>query len=771
MAPRPRPRRAALTVCGATLAALLGSGAREPAAAATRGPASDDFVDVVAPFVAEHCARCHDAAEAQGDVVLTGFASGDDARAEADTWRLVGELLEFDEMPPAGEPRPAEDDVRDVLAWVDATFGPADPDAAGDPGAVVLRRLNHTEYENSIRDLFGIDFPARERFPTDEVSNGFDTIGDALSISDLLFEKYVDAAEEIAAAAIVVPRRGGPPVVRLGPGELEGPSDDGVMQLYTRMEVRARTEIERGGTFRLRAEAWARQAGDELARMALRVDGETLESFEVEGTQAEPAVYEVELRLEPGRPRVGALFENDYYQPDEAKPGHGDRNLYVRWIELEGPLEPPPPSPFHVETFARFGESLGRQREERILEHLATRVWRRPPTESELSRLRRLAPDDATLDERVQIALAAMLASPSFLLRPELDPPPSEAPAVRALDSWELATRLSFFLWSSTPDEELLSLARRGELASDEVLRVQVRRMLADDRARALAENFCVQWLQLRGLEESAPDPRTFPTFDAELRDSMLEETVALFEDVRRERRDVRDLLRADYTFVDERLAEHYGVEGVTGDEPTRISLEGSPRRGLLGHASVLTATSTPTRTSPVKRGKFVLEALLGSPPPPPEPGADSIDESPDAAQAASLRERLEQHRNDPNCIVCHERMDPLGFGLEHFDGIGGWRDVDGEHAIDSSGVLPDGRSFDGAVELVDILLADDAFVRTLTEKLLTYALGRSVTRADRHTVEAILTRLDPDRPELPAILEGIVLSDAFRMRRGDTRR
>jgi mono/diheme cytochrome c family protein len=407
-----------------------------------------------------------------------------------------------------------------------------------------------------------------------------------------------------------------------------------------------------------------------------------------------------------------------------------------------------------------------------ILERFATRAYRRPVRPDELQRLMRFVEmaekNHDGFETGIGLAMQAVLVSPHFLFRIEIDPRPKDPKAVHPISHYELASRLSYFLWSSMPDDELFELARKKTLREPDVLEKQVRRMLKDPRSRALVENFAGQWLQLRSLKDFKPDPDLFPAFDEKLRSAMLQETELFFENVVREDRSILDFIDADYTFVNERLAKHYGLPGVKGEQFRRVSLTGTPRGGILTQAAVLSVTSNPTRTSPVKRGKWILDNILGTPPPPPPPGVEELKDDKQAVLSGSLRQRTEQHRANPSCASCHQRMDPLGFGFENFDAIGAWRTKEGKHAIDPSGTLPGGQSFKGPAELRTILKArQDAFARCLTEKLLTYALGRGVERADRCTIDDIVKAAGKDNYKLSRLLIDIVKSDPFQKRRG----
>jgi hypothetical protein len=399
------------------------------------------------------------------------------------------------------------------------------------------------------------------------------------------------------------------------------------------------------------------------------------------------------------------------------------------------------------------------------LKEFATRAYRRPATDEEVKRLqgfvREAREQGDSPEEGVKLALQAVLISPHFLFRVELDRAGKEAGPI---SGWELAARLSYFLWSSMPDEELFRLAREDRFGQPGVIETQVRRMLADPKARALADNFATQWLNIRGLAGFSPDPKRFPSYTPALRQAMQRETELFFLHVLREDRSILDFLDADYTFANETLARHYGLQGVHGDTFRKVSLAGTQRGGILTHASVLAVTSNPTRTSPVKRGKWILDNILGSPPPPPPPDVDELKEG---ETRGTLRQQMEQHRKNPSCASCHQRMDPLGFGFENFDVVGRWRTAEGRHPVDAGGVLPDGSTFTGPAELRKILLKKkDQFARCLTEKLLTYALGRGTERGDRCFVDGIVKKIDKDDYKFTSLIVEIVKSDPFMKKR-----
>ena len=721
--------------------------------------AGDSFEERVAPFLQEHCVRCHGGAHPRGDLVLEEFKTEARARKTPEVWLAVRAKLEAGEMPPEERPRPPRDEVDRAIAWVDEAFGKQEPVPKG--GRVGLRRLTRTEYENSIRDLFGIEYRATEEFPADDVGRGFDRIADVLSTSDVGVEKYLRAAERISAQAVVIEDAAHPPRRHTEAAKLQGVTSghaqDGVLLLYSNGDAEAAVVLPREGEYVVRASAWGQRAGPELPSLGLKVDKKEFVHFSVDALAGASKVYEKRTRIAAGEHRVAASFLNDYYKPDDPDPANRDRNLAVEWVEVVGPVDDPVLSEFQ----ARELDPARHRTPKEVVERLAGRAWRRPPSGPDVEKLLALAPKDATPAEQVRAAIQGILISPRFLFLLESD---GSGP----IDDCALASRLACFLWSSVPDETLEELAASGKLHERGTLAAQARRMLDDGRATAFAWDFASQWLQLPRLDRAAPDPARFPAFDERLRAAMRAETQLFFESVLREGRPALDLLSSDYTFVNEGLARLYGIPGVRGDTMRRVHLEPGIRGGLLGQASVLTLTSNPTRTSPAKRGKWILENLVGDPPPPPPPGVGVLDESHEAVTAASLRERLARHRTDPDCGACHGRLDPLGLALENLDAIGGWRTQDAGFTIDASGSLPDGRSFRGLPELRDLLAKDSrAFVRCLAEKLATYALSRQPSEADEKDLGALLDSFGGRTPALRDLVVGIATTDAFRRRAG----
>jgi len=724
----------------------------------------------IQPFLEEFCYDCHSGEDPDGTARLDQITADVEVNKNFEAWRSVKKMMVAGEMPPEDYDQPSKDDVAKIQAWIDRWMKAADAAVKPQPGHVTLRRLNRIEYENTIRDLLGVRFKATEKFPADEVGYGFDNIGDVLSLSPLLMEKYLDAADEIARQAIVTNQADILPKTRITAGRLSPVVSgklDGVRVLASHGEVTTDFTVTKPGEYIIRATAFGDQAGDEPAKMELRIDGKAAKTFDVKAVRAEPADYEFRVKATPGKMRVGLAFVNDYYNP-QGPPNDRDRNLGIVALTILGPTgitEADYPESHRRLLFVKPGGKITLKDAARpIIQRLASRAFRRPATDAEIDRLLAIGAmasnEGASFEEAAQLVLKAVLVSPHFLFKVEMDPAASGGE--RLLNEYELATRLSYFLWSSIPDDELLLKAHRGELRRD--LESQIKRMLADSKSSALVRNFGLQWLQLRGIEEMTPNRQQFSSFDDELRAAMMTETEMFLTSVLRENRSVLDLIDADYTFVNASLAKHYGLSKVDGDEFQRVSVGNSPRGGVMTMASVLTVTSNPTRTSPVKRGKWVLDNLLGEPPPEPPANVPLLDEGAAAVASASLRERLEQHRADPNCAVCHRKMDPLGFALENFDAVGQWRTKDGKFEVDPSGELPGGQTFKGPAELKQILKQSsrDQFVNCLAEKMLIYALGRGLERFDRPAVAKITDSLAKNDYRFAVLVTEIVRSEPF---------
>jgi mono/diheme cytochrome c family protein len=755
---------------------LVAWGARAPESPARPAPQPPAFAG--AAFLQKHCVRCHGEKVKKADLALHAFRDEASVAAGRKVFKNVLDAVRAGDMPPASRPRPTADELAAFTAAVTAVFDRADRNARPDPGRVTLRRLNRTEYNNTIRDLVGVDFNPAEDFPSDDVGHGFDNIGDVLTIAPVLMERYLAAAESITQRAILanVPK---PAQRYVGSRWLEPATPKAYKwrPLSAKGKFHTPFSAHLDGEYQLRVRAYGESPDAEPVRIALSVDGKVVKTFDVTATQKNPAVYETTLQLKKGQRRAAVALLNP--TPKKEKP----RTLHVEWLALIGPADTRPPS--HRRLLASTAKTKKGQTAE-VLRRFASRAYRRPATADEVARLVRLVETAEGRGERweaaMQLAMQAVLVSPKFLFRLELDDRP-ETPRPHPLDEYQLASRLSYFLWSSMPDDELFALAGKKQLTAN--LDAQVRRMLKDPKAAALVENFALQWLQLRRLKTVSPDARLFPSFNEELRAAMLKETELFFAEIVREDRSVLDLIDGNFTYLNNVLSWHYGITDSKGTrwggqrkpgsrrfltrEFVRVELpEGDDRRGVLSHASVLTVTSNPTRTSPVKRGKWVLEQILGAPPPPPPPDVPELVEGDKAVLSGSLRQRMEQHRKNPSCANCHAKMDPIGFAFENYDAVGKYRATDGKFRIDPSGTLPGGKTFKGPAELKKILMEKkDLFARCLTEKMMIYALGRGLEYYDRPAVDGAVAALAKKNYKFSALVGAIVQSFPFRMRRG----
>ncbi|MCR9244842.1 MAG: DUF1592 domain-containing protein [bacterium] len=729
--------------------------------------------------VTTYCFDCHGGDVTKGKFDLA-IAAGDPVDRLFRLSRMRARLASH-EMPPSDADQPTPAERQALLAWLDRTLAREVPELPPAPGRVTVRRLNSSQWARTVDDLFGVAVDT-SAFPPDDLGYGFDTVGDAMEFSTLHLEKYLAAAGAVAAAVFTGEDPDNPTVRRFEAETMKlarGPGaglDGEFANLYTRALLEQVFELPRDGRFRLRVSAGASQAGDELARLRVSCDGAEIATVEV--PERKFGEHEFEVELTGGRHRLGLAFVNDYYDPRHPNPRRRDRNLYIDWAEVAGPLDPravPPQQAWVHRAVARQEDAEAQLRD--LVRVLLPRVWRRPVTATERRRYFGVGRTALAAGEPDHIAwravVQAALTSPNFLFRGELGGVRGEPGASANVPALALAARLSYFLWASAPDSRLYQLGRTGKLADARVLRAEALRMLGDARADSLATEFAAQWLELANLRDATPDPERFGVFDEHLRRSLRRETELVFLAIQRGDRDVRDLLDCDFSFVDARLAEFYGMpvpepEACDADGFARVKLPAALRRrgGVLGHASILALTSNPTRTSPVKRGKWILENLLGAPPPPPPPGNDSLPDEGAIDSSKTFREQLAQHREDSKCAVCHVRMDALGLALERFDAIGRFRERDAGGVIDTSGELPGGLDVDGLVDVKAVLRGDPAFVRTLARKLFVYGIGRDPRPVDRltldHAVDQLLLR---ERVTLADLVLAIITSDAFRLR------
>jgi len=794
----------------AGLIGLLGGASAEtaPGAVASNAPGATPSVPVmVTPddhkhMLTQYCTACHnDKAKTAGMSVVPLDAN--DVAANQATWEKILKRLSLGEMPPKGMPRPPKEQITAFTSWLAKSLDDA-ASAHPNPGHATVRRMNRAEYANAVRDLLALDVDFSKELPVDDTGYGFDNIADVLTVSPTLMDRYMNVAGKIARLATGEASK--KPVTT----DYRVPKDlfengFGVASYNERASDDLPLDSRGGGSFKYYAPY------DATYTIQVFLNANTSEEGEIDVHNR----YEVKVPLKAGLHTIGASFPKNLAL---------DENVVPK--SILGPREPaaaPVPIPLDIQVdgarvqrltvpsvatgpnvsqsfylrdvmqisvggpyeAAGTGETASRRKiflchpskgvgeeacAKKIVSSLARHAYRRAVTAADVTPLMKMYAQGrrgADFEHGIEAAVEAVLVSPDFLFMREADGAKSAAGQVHRISDVELATRLSFFLWSSIPDDELLGLAEKKELSNPEVLKAQVARMLADPRSKALTDNFAGQWLYLRRLEYQKPDRRAFPQFDQRLRSAMLTETQMFFDGVVRDNRSALDFLDADYTYVNQRLAEHYGIPGVYGTSFRKVKLDPAQHRGgLLGQGAILTVTSYNNRTSVVLRGKWILENLLAAAPPPPPPLVPSLDDAKNG-KTMTVREQMEMHRKNPVCASCHTKMDPLGFSLENYDAVGAWRTGYAGQKVDASAVLPDGTAFDGPTGLQNILLSrKDQFVEALTERLMTYALARGVESYDMPAVRAVRYQAAKDDYRMQTIILGIVQSVPFTMRR-----
>ena len=711
---------------------------------------------------------CHNAKVKMADVNLEQWRDPAKALAERDTWTDVLAKVRTGEMPPPGRPRPSASEMEALAGWIGDQIARIDQLAIPDPGRVTARRLNKTEYNNTIRDLLAVNFHPADDFPNDDAGYGFDNIGDVLTLSPVLMEKYLSAAEKISRMAVSTGKTPKPTLERYTIDKAKTDILGGALTVPHLFAVYADYDLS------VRVIDRRRDTAAPPVTLVFQLDGKEIKRTTLAPGQNVNRLLNVRIPVLAGERKLRALPlgpDGKIFKLPAAQvvADPSLRDVFIDYVEVRGPFanDALGETESHKRIFVCREETP--ECAQKIVAPLARRAWRRPLTGPEVARLARFI-TDALQDgdgfaQGVQVALQAILVSPNFLFRIERDSQATQQS--ERIGSFELASRLSYFLWSSMPDEQLLAAAQSNALLNSDELSKQMRRMLADPKAEALVENFAGQWLQLRNLESAKPDPDLFPGFDEELRQAMDTETRMFFASLLGVDRQVLEFLASDYTFLNARLANHYGIDGVEGDMFRKVQLTGKQRGGLLTQASVLTVSSYPTRTSPVIRGKWILENILGTPPPPPPADVPEL-KTEKIGVTETLRMQLAKHRASASCSVCHNKMDSLGFSLEHYDAIGRWRDNDGKLPIDSSGATQ-GVKFEGAAEMKKILVEKQAgvFLKCLTEKLMTYALGRGLEKFDRGAVTQAVNQTAGAGYKFQSLLQAIVESMPFQMRRG----
>lgn len=809
------------------------------AAPAPTGPAS------LHPFFSSNCLGCHNSAAKAGGLDLQTYSARTSFLEDRATGEKILKRLQAGEMPPANMPRPKDADLKAVIQSLQDSFEEADATATPDPGHIGPHRLNRSEYDNTVRDLLGVDVRAAQDFPQDDSAFGFDNMAETLTITPVLLQKYLAAAEKIAGLAvngpdlkpepvrfdIPVPRRmettnvvkiTKPAYYSMQNYDTTGLSMPGSYHLTYKIPVTGEYDFKITG-------AGNRPAGSEPTQCEFWMDGQLVKSFDVanvtlSGFERRPDSWNIRLKLTAGDHEFVVAFPKEF---DGLPPRFGGPNPST--------LPEPPPRNFFaaadavgnvapaangkVETregkLAERELAIQRAREQalhptweglsvnefdivgpynyvkgpsaeskqkifvcqdhssqcmnKIITNLATRAYRRPLAPGEVAPIVAIAENaerrSGSFNRGVQVGLEAILVSADFLFRVEKPLAPGAGP--QHISDYALASRLSYFLWSTMPDDELMKQAAAGTLSKPEVLTAEVKRMLADPKSKALYDNFASEWLETRALESVNPDRDTFPDFDDYLRSSMQKETELFFTNMVRNDGSILDLIDGRYTFLNERLAAHYGIPGVKGTGFRKVDLTETPRAGVLGQGGILTVAAYATRTSVVLRGKWVLENIYNDPPPPPPPNVPALKAN-EVGTSASLRKVMEAHRANPVCASCHSKMDPIGFGLENFDATGVWRDKDGNFPVDSSGTLPDGRTFQGPAGLRGTILADkNKFAMAVTTKLTEYALGRGLESYDRPVIKKIAASLPANNYRFSTIVMGIVNSYPFQMQKG----
>jgi Protein of unknown function (DUF1592)/Protein of unknown function (DUF1588)/Protein of unknown function (DUF1585)/Protein of unknown function (DUF1595)/Protein of unknown function (DUF1587)/Cytochrome C oxidase, cbb3-type, subunit III len=752
-------------------------------------------------LVNKYCVVCHSDKLKTGGISLQS-ADMTNIPAGAETWEKVIHKLSLGAMPPQGMPRPDQASVDHLVSWLTASIDHASA-AHPNPGRATLHRLNRTEYANAIHDVLGLEVDPAPLLPADDESYGFDDIADVLRTSPSLLERYMSASWNLSRLAVGDPNISADTTTyRAKPDLSQNEHMDG-LPLGTRGGLAIRHYFPLDGEYTIKVRLWRATADvikglEELHQVEISIDGQRVKLATIGGKDEQELSYtnsgksaeEIDTRLtvrvpvKAGMRTVVATFMAEGESQDDNILEPFERaNLdpldfrglpAVDRVSITGPLKSTGPG----DTASRkliFTCRPHDQAEEvpcakKIIGTLARKAFRRPVNDNDLETLlsfyQKGRNEGGTFDSGIEAAIQLILASPEFLFRFEPDPVALAPGAVYRVSDLELASRLSFFLWSSIPDEQLLTLAAAGKLHEPAVLEGQVKRMLADPRSKALVDNFADQWLYLRNLKNINPDFETFPDFDDNLRQAMKQETDLFIGNIIHEDRSILDLIDANYSFINERLARHYGIPNIYGSDFRRVTLTDENRRGLLGQASILTVTSLPTRTSPVDRGKWILTNLIGMPPNPPPPNVPALKEHSDPGKLTSLRQRLEEHRQNEPCKSCHKLMDPIGFSLENFDAIGQWRTTDEGAKIDPSGVMFNGAKIDGPESLRAILMAKpEIFASVFTEKLMTYGLGRGVQYYDMPAIRAIVRAARKNDYRLSAIVLGIVKSAPFQMK------
>ena len=748
---------------------------------------AEEFLPVIGSragnLIQTYCVTCHNETLRTGSLSLDQVIL-DSVDKQSAVWEKVVRKLQTGAMPPQGLPRPTPDDNEYLINHLETELDRVAV-AYPNPGRTAPHRLNRAEYANAVRDIFDLEINVEKLFPPDATSShGFDNLASVLSLSPVLMEGYLSAAKTISRLAVGDPDSGRVIETYTLPDNLN--QQDRASEEHpfgARGGIIVRHYFPVDGEYVIRTKLKRIEFGIDAGKitgfevpkqMEVMIDGIEARQFSLGGQQKSDEDLDVRISVKAGMRSLGVFFLRDRVKAEEV--GKEEQAGGVVSVEVEGPynLSGVGDTPSRRKIFSCYPDDNSEETScaKEILSRLARNAYRRPVTDKDtqpLVGLFQAARKEGGFDAAIGMAIQGILVSPKFLFRVEDEPADVAVGSAYPISDIELASRISFFLWSSVPDETLLDLATRGKLRDPEVMEQQVRRMMKDPRSVALVDNFATQWLRVRNLDLlSPPDPEVYPEYDQNLKIAFENESKLFFEYIINEDRSVLEFLTANYTFLNERLAKHYGISGVHGNHFRRVSLTGNEQRwGLLGKGSILTVTSYATRTSPTLRGKWVLDSILGIPPPPPPPFVPSLKDDAETRQL-SMRERMEMHRSNPVCATCHRLMDPLGLALENFDAIGGWRDLNLDKTpVDASGQLPNGTTFEGPAQLREALWQQrEQFVGTFIQRVLTYALGRAVEPYDMSTVRRIMHEAAQQDYRWSSIVMAIVNSQPFQMRR-----
>ena len=731
----------------------------------------------VLPLLEKYCYQCHGDGAKKGQISLDFETEGKDIINDEDLWKKVWENVYRHNMPPANKTQCKDSEIDLILNWIEEDIFGFDL-LKEDLGRLTIRRLNRSEYKNTIRDLFGVEIEVRDFFPPDDTGYGFDTIGEVLTLSPLLMEKYMEMADIVLSKAFG-PKEDSIYQKRFSISEMEGGIKiDDFRVLPSAGKIFSKVRIPYPGKYSFTIEASASRAGNELAKLGIKLAGKFVDFAQIDAEYPSTKKYTFEFDFKDAKEVSFAIhFLNDYYDPNNSNRRLRDRNLYIRKLDVSA-LDFDSKNLKQKRKLFHNGiadEGFTEKTVERILEDLLPKIFRRPIAPSEVKRYIKLfritTASNVSSFYALQVVLKAALVSPHFLFREEYQPEKNNPLIIYKLDDYTLASRLSYFLWSSTPDERLMQLAKEKRLSSN--LNEEVVRMIQNKKSDSFIENFAGQWLQIRDLDLAIPDQKRFPLFTSKLRESMRKETESFFAYILRENRSVFEFIQSNYVFVNQSMADFYNLDGQFGNQFEKVVLSkknSTQRGGFLTQASILTVTSNATRTSPVKRGRWILDNILGAPPKDPPPGIAELEDFQEHnSDNLSIREQMAIHSRNVSCSSCHANMDAMGYTMEKFDAIGTLRNFENGKQIDSRGQLGSGEKLNGVQDLKTFIIKDktDAFLNCLAEKLLTYAVGRGMEYYDRRAIKEIISRTKKEGNGFRDLIINVIKSKPFLLRKG----